>query len=46
MSSMKEAESEDLVEGSGDQRVCSNYRALTLLSFPEKVYSGGVEGRL
>ena len=27
-----------------DQRVCSNYRGITLLSLPGKVYSGVLEG--
>ncbi|TWW71179.1 hypothetical protein D4764_17G0006620 [Takifugu flavidus] len=30
----------------GDRRVCSNYRGITLLSFPGKVYSGVLERRL
>ncbi|TWW54874.1 hypothetical protein D4764_0244430, partial [Takifugu flavidus] len=30
----------------GDQRVCSNYRGITLLSLPGKVYSGVLERRV
>ncbi|TWW62709.1 hypothetical protein D4764_04G0013560 [Takifugu flavidus] len=30
----------------GDWRVCSNYRGITLLSFPGKVYSGVLERRV
>ncbi|XP_061740413.1 uncharacterized protein LOC133541215 [Nerophis ophidion] len=30
----------------GDRRVCSNYRGITLLSLPGKVYSGVLERRL
>ncbi|TWW58296.1 hypothetical protein D4764_07G0010150 [Takifugu flavidus] len=31
---------------SGDQRVCSNYRGITLLSFPGKVYARVLEKRI
>ena len=30
----------------GDRRVCSNYRGITLLSLPAKVYSGVLERRI
>ena len=30
----------------GDWRVCSNYRGITLLSLPGKVYSGVLERRI
>ena len=30
----------------GDRRVCSNYRGITLLSLPGKVYSGVLERRV
>ena len=30
----------------GDRRVCSNYRGITLLSHPGKVYSGVLERRV
>ncbi|TWW64123.1 hypothetical protein D4764_03G0011310 [Takifugu flavidus] len=30
----------------GDRRVCSNYRGITLLSLPDKVYSGVLERRV
>ncbi len=30
----------------GDQRVCSKYRGITLLSLPGKVYSGVLERRV